>query len=367
MIEHGDRTEIRALTGLRIAAALWVMLLHLRAELLGYLPGIAFLRPFLEGGDLGVDIFFTLSGFVLSYQYLERIGPRLNRVNYLNFVRLRIARVYPIHFLTLQVAVAFALLAELRGQVLTHELRTPSSYVQNLLLVQAWFGEEISWNGPAWSVSAEWFAYLLFPLAAVAVYRATRSWHFALGVLVPMVFAGLIYSGEIPYLPDVDSLHALLRIAVAFTIGCFLYRIHRSVPVPDAVAAALPLVSIVLIVAGTYVPDLNPAVELIPTSGLILGLAYGLGPVSRLLATGPAVYGGTVSYSLYMIHGLVFGAARSLLIPRIATAGLPLRATGLAAIFGVSFGAAAVLYHFVEEPARKWIRRRRSARQPTAA
>lgn len=356
--ERGDRPELRALTGLRIVAAVWVLLLHLRGEILEYVPDLEFLHPLLNGGDLGVDVFFTLSGFVLAYQYLERLGPGLNRRNAVQFLRLRLARVYPVHLLTLHIAVVLAAIAALRGQTLTHADRTPLAYGENLLLVQSWFGQGISWNGVAWSVSAEWFAYLLFPLAALAVYRATRSYQLALGVLVPMVIAGLVYSGVVPYPPDADDLHALLRITVAFTIGCFLYRIFRTVTIPVTAAAILPIVSFAALVASTYVPGLNPAVELVPISGLVLGLAWGSGPLSRLLATRPAVYGGTISYSLYMIHGLVFGAARSVFLPHVAHAALLLRFAGLGTVIGAAVVGAMVLHRFVEEPARRRLRRR---------
>jgi peptidoglycan/LPS O-acetylase OafA/YrhL len=354
--EKGDRPELRALTGLRIVAALWVMLLHLRAEIIVLLPGAAFVRPLLEGGDLGVDIFFTLSGFVLAYQYLDRLGPRLRAAGWGRFVQTRFARVYPIHFLMLQVAVLVAVVAAMRGTALTHELRTPLSYVENLFLVQAWFGQQISWNGVAWSVSAEWFAYLLFPLAAIGMHRLTRSWQLALGIAVPILFAGLVYAKDIPYLPDVDHEYALLRIAVAFTIGCFLYKLHRAVRVPRAVAAWLPIAAAALILIGTWVPDLNPAFELIPIAGLVFGLALGAGPLSGLLATRPLVWGGAVSYALYMIHGIAFGVARALVIPRLVTTSTPLRTIGLLALFAVCIAGAGVVHHLIEEPARRLLR-----------
>jgi peptidoglycan/LPS O-acetylase OafA/YrhL len=68
------RPSIDALTGLRILAAVWVVLFHLRSTdvLPALLPASERLSWFVGGGYLGVDLFFTLSGFVIAYNYLDR-------------------------------------------------------------------------------------------------------------------------------------------------------------------------------------------------------------------------------------------------------------------------------------------------------
>jgi peptidoglycan/LPS O-acetylase OafA/YrhL len=68
--------EIRALTGLRIVAAMWVVLFHFRPLIWEASPRLEDdLAPLLNSGAQGVDLFFILSGFVLTWNYLERMGP----------------------------------------------------------------------------------------------------------------------------------------------------------------------------------------------------------------------------------------------------------------------------------------------------
>ena len=67
---------IRALTGLRIVAALWVVLFHFRPLIWDASPRLKDdLAPIFNAGAQGVDLFFILSGFVLTWNYLDRMGP----------------------------------------------------------------------------------------------------------------------------------------------------------------------------------------------------------------------------------------------------------------------------------------------------
>ena len=69
--------EIKALTGLRILAAVWVVLFHFRPMLGDVSPDFREnLAPVLNCGAQGVDLFFILSGFVLTWNYLDRMGRR---------------------------------------------------------------------------------------------------------------------------------------------------------------------------------------------------------------------------------------------------------------------------------------------------
>jgi peptidoglycan/LPS O-acetylase OafA/YrhL len=82
-----ERPNIPALTGLRGVAAAWVALFHLTVGV-----------PILRHGDLGVDVFFILSGYVLTYVYAGKLA---NSAAYFGFIRARLARIYPLHLVTL--------------------------------------------------------------------------------------------------------------------------------------------------------------------------------------------------------------------------------------------------------------------------
>src|SRR5215468_10370217 len=83
--------HIKPLTSLRFIAAIWVLLYHFRDHLgldLGRIGLVA-------NGYLGVDLFFTLSGFILAHVYLGEVES--GRFAYGRFLRNRIARIYPMH------------------------------------------------------------------------------------------------------------------------------------------------------------------------------------------------------------------------------------------------------------------------------
>ncbi len=166
-LSRGAR-NIKALTGLRGYAALWVVLSHasftdsLSAPLAarlnwGRADGV------LRHEYLAVDLFFVLSGFVLTHAHARELDGGVDGRSYVRFLLLRLARVYPLHLLAL---VAAVLIAQV---VPSHLENTAGSLVLNILLMSSWgFCSTLSWNGPAWSLSSEWLAYLVLPLMIIA-------------------------------------------------------------------------------------------------------------------------------------------------------------------------------------------------------
>lgn len=176
--------EIKALTGLRIVAAVWVVLFHFRPMLGDASPGFRdALAPVLNCGAQGVDLFFILSGFVLTWNYLERMGRVWSVRATAHFLWLRLARVWPVYLVTLHLAALWVIFTLHVGHVPSPDASqlTAISYVRQVLLVQLWFQpffDGSSWDGPAWSISAEWLAYLLFCVLVLMVFRmkhATRA------------------------------------------------------------------------------------------------------------------------------------------------------------------------------------------------
>ena len=83
----GTVPKIRALTGLRIVAALWVVLFHYRPLIWEASPRLKdYLAPLFDAGAQGVDLFFILSGFVLTWNYLDRLGPHWSARATLHFL-----------------------------------------------------------------------------------------------------------------------------------------------------------------------------------------------------------------------------------------------------------------------------------------
>jgi peptidoglycan/LPS O-acetylase OafA/YrhL len=238
-------------------------------------------------------------------------------------------------------------------------------------MMQLWFQpffDDSSWDGPAWSISAEWLAYLLFGLVVLVIFRMTRAtrarnlvWLAVAASLPPVV--SLLVTGQF-YTPW----SWLPRIVMQFTAGALVAAAVSRLQLTDRGRTAAGLASGLLIasvVGFLYWADAHPLHGVSDTGGLVdilfvplvLTLAIGTGSLPALLATRPLVYGGQISFCLYMVHELVHTAwiwtAQQFELTMFGNDGKAL----LAAVLAVTFVGAAVLYHVVEEPARLWMRR----------
>lgn len=366
--------EIKALTGLRLFAAIWVVLFHFRPLLAQAVPDFSSaLAPVLNTGAQGVDLFFILSGFVLAWNYLDRMGPSWSTRDTLHFLWMRLARVWPVYLVTLHLAALWIIFTLNVGHVPAEnaDTLTATSYIRQLFLVQLWFQpyfDGSSWDGPAWSISAEWLAYLSFGFLALVIFRlarATRARSLLLlafaTTLPPVMF--LLASGQF-YTPW----SWLPRILLQFTAGAIACAAVRRLDPSDRTRALAGIGSVLLVAAiiGTlYWLDGHPIPEVVDSGGvvdllfvpLVVMLAIGSGTLPRLLSVRALVYGGQISFSLYMVHELVHTAwnwAAEQFELLLAGPGGPWLLT---AIFAVTLACSALLYHLVEEPARHWMRR----------
>ncbi len=340
---------------MRFVAALGVVLLHFRVHVAHLFPGIKALEPVLSAGNMGVDLFFILSGFILTYNYVDWF-PRVRPAHYFRFLALRLARIYPLHVFTLALLALGLVAAHARGIA----VNSASDYSlqdlwRNLLLVHAWTRDgRVSWNYPSWSISAEWFAYLLFPFFTVVVGRVRRPASLMAGAAAALVLQYVLF--------DITGLDgsALLRIGGEFAAGCFLGRLYLegwgerfrwSVAAWGCVAALLALCFV--IPAGPQRRYLVPVFAV-----LIFSLARSENGLSRLLSTRFCVFWGEASYAMYLTHGLIeVIGAKALPMQSFAAASLGVK-LGVVALYAAAIpAAAAAAYLLVEQPSRRWLRR----------
>ncbi len=367
--------EIKALTGLRIIAAVWVVLFHFRPLLREAAPDFSdALAPVLNCGAQGVDLFFILSGFVLTWNYLDRMGWSWSTRATLHFLWLRLARVWPVYLVTLHLAALWVVFTLHVGHVPVENVSqlTAISYVRQILLIQLWFQpyfDGSSWDGPAWSISAEWLAYLLFGVLVLVVFRmahVTRArtlvWLAFAASLPPVLL--LLTSGQF-YTPW----SWLPRIVMQFTAGALVsvaVTRLRLTPRARGVAGYLSVLLMAAIVGLMYFFDAHPLSGVQDSGGLVdvlfvplvMALSIGTGSLPWLLSTRTMVFGGQISFCLYMVHELVhtswLWAAKQFELAPLHAAGGKFAVTGLL-VFAV--GAATLLFYGVEEPARRWMRK----------
>nr|WP_269815600.1 acyltransferase [Parvularcula mediterranea] len=347
---------------MRGVAAMSVVALHYQGYFERSEIGELTFRIF-SGGNLAVDLFFVLSGFIMAYVYGRSIDAGTFEAR--GFYIKRFARLYPVHLITLLAALALSVasaLAGIGGEKLGQNLGTlPATF----LAVHAWgfTATELSPNYPSWSISAELFAYLLFPIVFYPLLtRLDRHLTLALAVLF---FAGLYFSFGIwsEWIPvqnykfsRLANDFGIIRIIPAFAMGMALFRIYQHRKEGDgfgylaatgllafgAIACVVFEISdgIIIIMLALMIYTMSCAE---PAVQAISGFAGGR--IHRAL-----VYLGTVSYSIYMVHAVLqtvlFKGWETLFGPD-----LPIWTFWLSVC--AAFPAGAALYHLVEKPGRK--------------
>jgi peptidoglycan/LPS O-acetylase OafA/YrhL len=344
-----DEKQIKSLTALRGIAALAVLVCHLFPVFIGQ-DGVT---PFFVKGYLAVDFFFMLSGFVLAHVYAAAFATDFSRQRFGAFLWARLARVYPVHLVTLVILMpAFGFSAQFSSHAL----------LVNLALLQGpWLPYE-TWNNFSWSISAEWHAYLLFPFAAALIWRSEHWVTVAIvaACLVLICYALAVDGGSLAHVTNGPQ--SLARAVPEFIAGMLLYRMYaiprlRAALVSDA-AIVVPVVGM-LVLAGIGTGD-APFLPLL----LLLTLAGAAndGYARKTLASTPLQYLGRISYSVYMVQVACFYAVLSAQF--ILGLAHPTGAEKIAlfiSCLGLTVGVGALLSRYVEYPARALLRNRRTA------
>jgi peptidoglycan/LPS O-acetylase OafA/YrhL len=334
------RQESVALTSIRGFAALWVVAMHFQLGMadVGYSvwPGLA------HYGYAGVDIFFILSGFILTavYRGLEWRGVGA-------FLTRRVFRVYPMHLAVLAGMLLVWLDAYMRFGVHNDAQQLRWLPVCALLL-QPFIYHRLMWNAVSWSISMELVCYLLFPIAIM------RLRHAALPILVAII----LVCGVVEHHLQVYDLYvwgdgAIARGVIGFGLGMALRLASERCPVPSARLASLlewaGLAGIVVsasIGQGPYIP--------LFAALLILGLSYERGIVAWGLNARWCLWLGRISFSVYLIHEEMIG----LLWPHFPASRLPFghHLDGIVwtlMVLAIVLVLATVTWFCIEEPFRR--------------
>ncbi len=324
------------LTGIRFFAAVWVVLCHLGGTLIALAPILRPLETFFSLGYLAVPLFFLLSGFILSHNYFSHYSLEQHP----KFLFLRFARLWPVHFVTLVLMFFY--------DGASFSAYPAKRWGEELLMIHSWFRADLGLNYPAWSVSAEWFAYIcVFPLVFVSLKRIRSAPLLVLAL-------GFLLAGA-SFVPARWILGRGGDILFLFLAGSTLYRLRclRRTPPGSWIQNAGLLLVLIYIAFSRALPRM---VIFAGFAALVFGLSYQRGLLAQALSTRPAVLGGLASYSLYMTHavvGKVYGLFTGSLPPQPPFVRLLLLALLVMGVAGAALGC----YRCIEEPANKALRR----------
>lgn len=351
-----DGGRFVALDSLRGLAALMVAAFHFRHG------GPVFEAMLVRNGWLFVDFFFVLSGFVIAGAYGERLRQGFAPAR---FMALRLGRLYPLHAAVLLAWILFAGVqsyAVARGWALESPWQEPHairSLVLTAALSQWWVNPTpLTWSAQSWSIAVEVWLYL--GICLTWRWAGRLSWIIVLGFVGASIAAS--WSGGGAFNLD------MLRGISGFGLGVLAWEAWNRylaagaerVGVVPATLLELAAVAAITFMLGRHEVTGVPLwlAPLFVVAVLLFAAERGL--VSRLLRLGPFVWLGVLSYSIYMVHGLVLILGQHLLMRFAGVASWQTDIGGLALLLAC-VGTAYFTWRFIEWPARRWSRRRAEA------
>lgn len=393
-----SRPRLPALTGLRAIAAFWVLMLHYGDAVTSGWPRA--LRHLFSSGFIGVDLFFVLSGFILSWNYLSDDrslpeGRRLTEGSSLTvtpkeFWRARAARILPVYYVSLALALPVFLLMQFQSGITPVAIRSAIvTAATTLTLTQAWVSPfSYLWNNPGWSLSVEVFLYLSFPYVArwltrkplKQVLRGAAA-TYAITIAAALFFAAFHpHSTPWKWEPVQDfciwiswvgcnplaHFHELLMGSVAFL---WLRAEQTGVRQEFLDGPKAVLISGVALIALLVWRGPMPLMAALmgvysPLFALLIyGLAKQRGVVAQMLSTRAFVFLGEISFSLYLTHLIVWWNVDGYNLEHHLIK--PGSALNFFVCVAISLALSTLLYKGIEIPYRKTLRQHWSRIQDT--
>jgi peptidoglycan/LPS O-acetylase OafA/YrhL len=356
------KAELPALTGIRFYFAFFVFFSHVTT-----IPGMETFsgqKMIFNAGVVGVSCFFVLSGFILTYNYAIIFRQGVSAASYKRFVWDRWTKIYPVHFAMLLMMIPI--------QVYSPNLPLDWRAIPfHLFLTQCFwpFSSPTFYNYlnvPSWSISCEWFFYLVAPFAIYLVLNQKQRW---IPVWITAGYVCLLGVWLSQGQPEFRRLYLVSWFAPSrfpeFLTGVFAARMFLDRPGPrfERYSGYAQVAGIVLIVAGAmYRPSAPwpfwggwlyvPGVTL-----LVLGLAHGRSALTRHLSRPLLKRLGMASFSLYLMQAPLIRAVKGICV----LAGLEVRSwiafwAVAAGMFLLVQGAAWIMHDCYELPLQRRLR-----------
>jgi peptidoglycan/LPS O-acetylase OafA/YrhL len=345
MIETDYRRDI---DGLRSIAILPVALYH------------ASLGPF-TGGFVGVDVFFVISGFLITRSILARMEEGRFTIGW--FYERRARRLLPALFFTVILTLLASLILLSPEDLAEASLSVLSAL---LFLSNMFFHWKIDYFSQdaelmpflhTWSLAVEEQFYIFWPLLLMAV------WTLPSAIRERRLVQATAFLAAVSFLASIYAVHVVPSAAFymlpfrlwELAMGALAYLAVARLRRPDGLITAvmsfagmsLVVVPMFLLTSESRFPGLAALPVVFGTALLLMVGTNAVGIIHRLLSSAPMVYIGKISYSLYLLHWPVLALFRNY------QAEVTISATDAWWLLALSLGLASFSYHFVETPFRK--------------
>ena len=321
-------------------------------------------RLFIAHSSLFVDFFFVLSGFVISHAYTMKVHGLSDAIA---FMLRRFGRLWPLHVTVLfwLVILHFArigMAGDASDAALSARTISTNLFFLQIFDVKSW----LSWNAPSWSISAEFWTYLIFAVVCVLLSPARMR---VLAFAALAVFAAAVIFFRSDDFLETNTAYAFFRCLYGFSAGYLTYQTFRSIP---AKGGSILELSVVVLVVSYVTFTGNQIASMIAPA--IFGLsiwvfAHEHGIVSRSMKLQPFIKLGDWSYSIYMVHWILRNfllrandiienlIARHSIPGYLSMREVPIQLTVITAYLIATVLLAAVTYRWIEQPGRRYFNR----------
>lgn len=310
---------------------------------------------------LFVDMFFAISGFVISYVYGDR---KMDRSGYGQFLLRRMGRLVPLHWLTYAINWLFWAAILYSGVVIAHAPDlSPQCSALNLALLHAVIpcGNGIFPNGVSWSISIEMCLYMVYPVLIWLFRSRLASLPVAIGLLALAMTALFLNEGIW------DTVNPVVRGLFSFSVGINLFLLRdRLRHLPASSTTVILLLAATIIMMMSHIPHIIVLLAAYVTVAFAIAADMKGPPTGVVRSIAPL---GQVTYSLYMWHPIFIAVFLNALGDKM----LKLQGWGMGALVLICYVSIFITSYLswalFEEPARHFINRlgrSRSERQKIA-
>lgn len=337
--------KIGQITFTRFVAAMAIVISHFNKDL--FLYKIDYISNLFLRANVGVSYFFILSGFIMIIAYHKN-----DKIDYLEFYKNRFARIYPLYVL---------------GLLLYFLTRSQMFDVYKVVLyglgMQSWIpGEAMILNFPGWSISVEFFFYLLFPLLYNHFYSRNNKMIWVVSIalwVITQVFSNLypVYGAyEGPHTPSHEFLYYfpfwhLNEFLIGNLAGIFFVKNFRQKNYDRQIIAIFVLILVSLIFVPLFYHNGLMALLFVPA---ILMISANNGWITRFFSLKPMEYLGEISYGIYITHIPVLYLVREFLEWQQYTFNIDIV---FVIYIMVMLLSSAIFYQLIEKPMRNLLRK----------
>ncbi|RHJ82993.1 acyltransferase [Parabacteroides sp. AM08-6] len=289
---------IDTLTSLRFIFALMIFGAHC------YEIDDLFMSHFFKEGFVGVSFFFVLSGFIIAYNYQKKFQEE--KTTKRTFWIARIARIYPLHWLTLFIAAALGTYV-----VATDAFDWCKHFLASFTLTNAYIPEPsyfFSFDSPSWSLCSEQLFYFCFPFL-IPMTKNYKNLLYVLLVVAVLMLIGMYYTPE-NLIKGYWYVNPITRFP-DFIVGMLLFQLYSRLKNKNITlrqGSIIEIASIVLFFAFyLYAAEIPKVYRYscyywLPVTFVLTSFALQKGIISKILSNRFLIIGGEISFSFYLIH-----------------------------------------------------------------